>query len=66
MARDNARLNGAGHLVRVIHAVGFSAPDFEQDGPFDLVLANILANPLKELAGPMSKHRGAGALVMLS
>ena len=66
VARENARLNDAGHLVRVIHAVGFSAPDFEQDGPFDLVLANILANPLKELAGPMSKHLGAGALVILS
>jgi len=66
VARQNARINGAGHLVRVIHAVGFSAPDFEQDGPFDLVLANILANPLKELAGPMSKHLGAGALVILS
>ncbi|MGH6715527.1 MAG: 50S ribosomal protein L11 methyltransferase [Bradyrhizobium sp.] len=66
VARHNARLNGAGHLVRVIQAVGFSAPDFERDGPFDLVLANILANPLKELAGPMSKHLGAGALVILS
>jgi ribosomal protein L11 methyltransferase len=66
VARENARLNGAGHLVRVIQAVGFSAPDFAQDGPFDLVLANILANPLKGLAGPMSKHLGAGALVILS
>ena len=66
VARENARINGAGHLVRVIQAVGFSAPDFEQDGPFDLVLANILANPLKELAGPMSKHLRAGALVILS
>jgi ribosomal protein L11 methyltransferase len=66
VARENARLNGAGHLVRVIEAVGFSAPDFEQDGPFDMVLANILANPLKGLAGPMSQHLGAGALVILS
>jgi ribosomal protein L11 methyltransferase len=66
VARQNAHLNGVGHLVRVVQAVGFSAPDFERDGPFDLVLANILANPLKELAAPMSKHLGAGALVILS
>src|SRR6267154_752494 len=46
-ARDNARLNGAGHWVRTIQASGFSAPQFAGHGPFDLVLANILANPLR-------------------
>src|SRR5712672_4570085 len=46
VARDNARLNGVGNLVQPIHAIGFSAPQFGQHGPFDLVLANILANPL--------------------
>src|SRR5262249_12303602 len=43
VARDNARLNGAGPRVQVIRATGFSAPDFAHRGPFDLVLANILA-----------------------
>lgn len=66
VARQNARFNGAGDLVRVIQAVGFAAPDFERDGPFDLVLANILANPLKALAAPMSKHLASSALVILS
>ncbi|MGH6679096.1 MAG: 50S ribosomal protein L11 methyltransferase [Bradyrhizobium sp.] len=66
VARANARLNGAGHLVRVIQAVGFAAPEFGRDGPFDLVLANILANPLRELVAPMSKHLASSALVILS
>jgi ribosomal protein L11 methyltransferase len=66
VARDNARLNGAGHRVRVIGATGFSAPDFAEHGPFDLVLANILANPLRQLAMPMARHLAPSALVILS
>src|SRR5438552_235183 len=48
VARDNARLNGAGELVKAIRAAGLSAPQFARSGPFDLVLANILANPLRQ------------------
>jgi ribosomal protein L11 methyltransferase len=66
VARENARANGVGDLVKVIRATGFSAPDFPREGPFDLVLANILANPLKQLDGPMSAHLAPGALVILS
>ncbi|GIQ78065.1 50S ribosomal protein L11 methyltransferase [Bradyrhizobium sp. RD5-C2] len=66
VAEENARLNGAGHLVDVIRATGFAAPRFAEDGPFDLVLANILANPLRQLAGPMARHLASSAQVILS
>jgi ribosomal protein L11 methyltransferase len=66
VARDNARLNAAGNLVWPIHATGFSARQFGEHGPFDLVLANILANPLKQLATPMTRHLAPSALVILS
>jgi ribosomal protein L11 methyltransferase len=66
VGRENARRNGVGHLVRVIRAAGFSAPDFSTRGPFDLVLANILANPLRQLAEPMTHHLAPSALVILS
>jgi ribosomal protein L11 methyltransferase len=66
VARDNARLNGTGDLVQTIRATGFSAPDFAQRGPFDLVLANILANPLRQMATPMARHLAPSALVILS
>jgi len=66
VARENARLNETGHLVRVIRATGFSAAEFAQRRPFDLVLANILANPLRQLATPMVRHLAPGALVILS
>ena len=66
VARRNARLNGVGRRVRVIRATGFAAPDFSKRGPFDLVLANILANPLRQLAAPMARHLAPGAQVILS
>jgi ribosomal protein L11 methyltransferase len=66
VARDNARLNGAGDLVETIRASGLSAPEFAHRGPFDLVLANILANPLRQMATPMARHLAASALVILS
>ena len=66
VAHDNARLNGSGDLVETIHATGFSAPEFAQRGPFDLVLANILANPLRQMATPMAQHLAASGLVILS
>ena len=66
VARDNARLNETGHLVTTVRATGFAAPQFAQAGPFDLVLANILANPLRQLAGPMARHLAPSAFVILS
>jgi ribosomal protein L11 methyltransferase len=66
VARENARLNVAGHLVQAIRATGFSAPQFADAAPFDLVLANILANPLRQLAAPMARHLAPSALVILS
>jgi ribosomal protein L11 methyltransferase len=66
VARENARLNVSGHLVQAIRATGFSAPQFASAAPFDLVLANILANPLRQLATPMARHLAPSALVVLS
>ena len=51
---------------RSIRATGFSAPQFASRGPFDLVLANILANPLRQMATPMARHLAPSALVILS
>jgi ribosomal protein L11 methyltransferase len=66
VARENARLNQTGHLVQAICAIGFSAPQFANARLFDLVLANILANPLRQLATPMARHLAPSALVILS
>ena len=49
----------------------FTPPDFRhrnfwRRAPFDLVLANILANPLRQMATPMAQHLAPSALVILS
>jgi ribosomal protein L11 methyltransferase len=66
VARGNARLNGVGNLVEAVCAIGFAAPLIRQRAPFDLVLANILANPLRQLATPMTAHLAPRAMVILS
>ena len=66
VARDNARLNDSRNCVTTIEAAGFSAPQFANRGPFDLVLANILANPLRQMATEMAAHLAPSALVILS
>ena len=66
VAHENARLNGTGDLVETIVAIGFSAPHFSRRGPFDLVLANILANPLRQMSTAMAGHLAPSALVILS
>jgi ribosomal protein L11 methyltransferase len=66
IAVENAALNGAPHALEAVSATGFHAPQFAHASPFDLVLANILANPLRQLAGPMARHLAPRALVILS
>ena len=66
VTKENAALNGVRRDVEAIRAIGFGSPRFAQAGPFDLVLANILANPLRKLAAPMAKHLAPSAFVILS
>jgi ribosomal protein L11 methyltransferase len=66
VARENARLNETGAFVTTVCATGLSAPQFAKAAPFDLVLANILANPLRQLAAPMAQHLAPSAMVILS
>ncbi|MCF2522593.1 50S ribosomal protein L11 methyltransferase [Bradyrhizobium sp. G127] len=66
VGRENAKLNGVGNLVNVVHATGFQSPHFAVHGPFGLVLANILANPLRKLAPQLAAHLAPGGFVILS
>jgi ribosomal protein L11 methyltransferase len=66
VARENARLNGVGNLVESICATGFASPAFGEKAPFDLVLANILANPLRQMATQMAAHLAPRAHIILS
>jgi ribosomal protein L11 methyltransferase len=66
VAGENATLNGVGPYVESIHATGFASPRFAAMGPFGLVMANILANPLRKLAPAVTAHLAPSAFVILS
>ena len=66
-ARANARLNGVGALVTVVHAAGPArAAKSSARAPFDLVMANILLRPLQRLAAPVARQLMPNARVVLS
>jgi ribosomal protein L11 methyltransferase len=66
VARENIRLNNVGALVEARTAPGFHHPIFAARAPFDLIVANILARPLMQLAPDMAKHLAPGGSLVLS
>jgi ribosomal protein L11 methyltransferase len=66
IANENARLNGVGARVTSIAAIGFRHRAFKARGPFDLIVANILAAPLAVLAPELARHLAPGGSVILS
>ncbi|HET6379006.1 MAG TPA: 50S ribosomal protein L11 methyltransferase [Methylocella sp.] len=65
-AAVNARSNGAGAFVRPVLAKGAGHPQLRQRAPYDLVLANILAKPLRGLAPQIAGLASPGADIILS
>ena len=66
IARDNARINRVGALVRVVHAAGLHAAPLRARAPYGLIFANILLDPLKALATPMARLVAANGQIVLS
>jgi ribosomal protein L11 methyltransferase len=65
-ARANARLNGVGSLVTVVHAANLNTPQAIARAPFDLVMANILLRPLQRLAAPVARQLMPNARMVVS
>ncbi|MGI8704434.1 MAG: 50S ribosomal protein L11 methyltransferase [Sphingomicrobium sp.] len=71
VARDNAAINqlalghGAGELLLAV-ADGMDSPMLAARAPFDLIIANILAGPLVELAPDFAKALAPGGTVLLA
>jgi ribosomal protein L11 methyltransferase len=66
IARDNARINRVGAVLRVVHAAGLQAAPFRARAPYGLIFANILLDPLKALATPMARLVAANGQIVLS
>ena len=65
IAAANARMNGAGPLLRVLTAQGFGHAELRHFQA-DLVLANLLERALYELAPEMARHVRPGGTAILS
>ncbi len=66
VARDNVRLNRAGALVRIVRASGVADRRMQAGAPYDLVFANILLGPVRQLATPIRRITAPGARVVVS
>jgi ribosomal protein L11 methyltransferase len=66
VARENSRINGAGTGIRAIVADGLMHPAVRNAAPFDLIVANILAEPLTRLAPAIAGALFPDGVVLLS
>jgi ribosomal protein L11 methyltransferase len=66
VTRENAVANGTGPLVRAVVADGLASPVLSRGAPYDLLIANILAGPLTQLAPSIIRSLQPGAVLLLS
>lgn len=66
VAKENVRLNGIVSGLSLETAPGFHSDAFRKHGPFDLIIANILARPLIKMAPQLVTHLAPGGTVILS
>src|SRR5262249_31057919 len=65
-ARANAARNRVGGLIEVVRADGVTARKLRERAPYDLVLANVLLEPLQRFATRLTRLTAPGARVVLS
>lgn len=65
-AQANVTANGLDGRVVCVMAEGFGHPDLHDGAPYDLVFANILKQPLIDLAPEMARNLAPGGRAILS
>ncbi len=67
VASANARLNGiALQQLRCFVSAGFAGRAVRQRGPYDMILANILAGPLRRMTPELVRHLATNGWLILS
>lgn len=66
VATRNAWANGVGPLVRVCESRGYGAAAVRDGAPYGLIVANILARPLRAMAAAAARNLAPGGRVLLS
>jgi ribosomal protein L11 methyltransferase len=66
VTRENAVANEEGPRVHAVLADGLTSPALAKRAPYDLVIANILASPLTQLAPEIARATAPGGFAVLS
>jgi ribosomal protein L11 methyltransferase len=66
VAADNAASNGVAARVRCLASDGYGSAALRRSAPFDLILANILADPLCAMARATARNLAPGGAAVLS
>ncbi|HEX3673327.1 MAG TPA: 50S ribosomal protein L11 methyltransferase [Rhizomicrobium sp.] len=66
VTRENAAANGESTLVHALVADGLDHPALTAKAPYDLLIANILAEPLTRLAPAIAQALAHGGVLILS
>ncbi len=65
VAQRHCEINNAPGIM-CLQSDGFAAPAIAENGPYDLIIANILAAPLKEMAADLAAALASGGRAVLS
>ena len=66
VAKQNFILNGCADRVDTIVSPGLENRTFHEHGPFDLIIANILAGPLQKMSASLCRQLASGGTLILS
>lgn len=66
VAAANTHVNGVASRVRVVLSDGYVARPIRRRRPYDLIVANILAKPLRRMAPDLARHLRPGGFAVLA
>ena len=64
--RDNAKINNVKKWIKPVLAEGLKSKKIAKNGPYDLLVANILAAPLEQMAPDIARTSNNGATIIMS
>lgn len=66
VTRINARINRLSDRISAVVANGYASRAVREGGPYDLIIANILARPLISMAADLRRNLAPGGAVILA
>jgi ribosomal protein L11 methyltransferase len=66
IAKENARANGLSKTIQVSAGRGYAGTLLRQNAPYDLIMANIFARPLAQMAKDLKNNLRPGGVAILS